>query len=75
MDVGVVGVKYLLPTISDAGRGDAGRGIPPSYIYMVEQGATTLWQQWTGSKRERCRWYSITFLIDVEQLTQACFKA
>merc|ERR1719460_2429139 len=23
---------------------------PPSYIYMVEQGATTLWETWTGTQ-------------------------
>lgn len=54
LDVGIVGIKYLLPTLSDAGRGDVALMIaqartPPSYIYMVEQGATTLWETWTGS--------------------------
>eukprot|EP00656_Telonema_subtile_P053457 TRINITY_DN7765_c0_g1_i1.p2 TRINITY_DN7765_c0_g1~~TRINITY_DN7765_c0_g1_i1.p2 ORF type:complete len:371 (+),score=51.51 TRINITY_DN7765_c0_g1_i1:1763-2875(+) len=55
LNVGIVGVKYLLPTLSRNGRGDvalmiAQQRTPPSYIYMVEQGATTLWETWTGSR-------------------------
>lgn len=55
LNVGIVGVKYLLPTLSAAGRGDVALMIaqartPPSYIYMVEQGATTLWETWTGTQ-------------------------
>lgn len=54
LNVGIVGIKYLLPALSAAGRGDVALMIaqartPPSYIYMVEQGATTLWETWTGS--------------------------
>ena len=54
LNVGIVGVKYLLPALSRAGRSDvalmiAQQRTPPSYIYMVEQGATTLWETWTGS--------------------------
>ena len=55
LNVGIVGIKYLLPALSAAGRGDVALMIaqvrtPPSYIYMVEQGATTLWETWTGSQ-------------------------
>jgi alpha-L-rhamnosidase len=55
LDVGIVGVKYLLQGLSDGGRTDVALMIaqarsPPSYIYMVEQGATTLWETWTGSR-------------------------
>lgn len=51
LNVGIVGIKYLLPTLSQSGRGDVALMIaqartPPSYIYMVEQGATTLWETW-----------------------------
>ena len=54
LNVGIVGIKYLLPTLSRNGRGDvalmiAQQRTPPSYIYMVEQGATTMWETWTGS--------------------------
>ena len=47
LNCGIVGIKYLLPTLSKAGRGDVALMImqartPPSYIYMVEQGATTV---------------------------------
>ena len=55
LNVGIVGIKFLLPTLSAAGRGDVALMIaqartPPSYIYMVEQGATTLWETWTGTQ-------------------------
>ena len=54
LNVGIVGIKYLLPALSAGGRGDVALMIaqartPPSYIYMVEQGATTLWETWTGT--------------------------
>ena len=72
LNVGIVGIKYVLPTLSKNGRGDVALMMmqvrrflslavplrffsntvpflammqartPPSYIYMVEQGATTL---------------------------------
>jgi alpha-L-rhamnosidase len=55
LDVGIVGVKYLLPTLSKLGRTDVALMVAqartkPSYGYMVEQGATTLWETWTGSR-------------------------
>ena len=54
LNVGIVGIKYLLPALSAAGRGDVALMVaqaktPPSYIYMVEQGATTLWENWVGT--------------------------
>ena len=50
-----MGIKYLLKTLSKNGRGDVALMImqqrtPPSYIYMVEQGATTMWETWTGTE-------------------------
>ena len=55
LNVGIVGIKYLLPTLSLTGRGDVALMIaqartPPSYIYMVEQGATTLWETWYSTR-------------------------
>jgi alpha-L-rhamnosidase len=67
LDVGIIGVKYLLSTLSKAGRGDVALMImqaktPPSYIYMVQQGATTLWETWTGSRyRPQGSWNHIMF--------------
>ena len=57
LDVGIVGVKYLLPTLSRSGHADvavilAQQRTPPSYVYMVEQGATTLWETWTSTRYE-----------------------
>ena len=50
LNVGIVGIKYLLPALSAGGRGDVALMVaqaktPPSYIYMVEQGATTVRMQ------------------------------
>ena len=41
-------MKFLLPTLVEAGRGDVAlmlsqQKTAPSFVYMVEQGATTLW--------------------------------
>lgn len=49
LNVGIVGAKFLFPTLAEAGRGDIALMISqqktaPSYGYMVEQGATTLWE-------------------------------
>ena len=48
LDVGIVGVKYLLSSLSQAGRTDVALQVAqtpdiPGYVYMVKQGATTLW--------------------------------
>ena len=53
-DAGVVGVKYLLNTLTEAGRADIVYQLVnqrdfPSLGYWVEQEATTLWQDWDGS--------------------------
>ena len=53
--VAVARIKYLLPTLSRNGRADvalivAQQRTPPSYVYMVEQGATTLWETWTSTR-------------------------
>jgi alpha-L-rhamnosidase len=48
---GFIGVKYLLPVLTRYGRNDlaydlATRTTFPSWGYMVERGATTLWELW-----------------------------
>ena len=48
LNVGIVGVKYLLSSLSQAGRTDVALQVAqtpdiPGYVYMVKQGATTLW--------------------------------
>jgi len=67
LNVGIIGVKYLLPTLSKLGRTDVALMIaqqrsPPSYIYMVEQGATTMWETWTGTTYQpTASWNHIMF--------------
>jgi alpha-L-rhamnosidase len=53
LDTGMLGTKFLLRLLSDAGRDDLVLRIYqkkeyPGWGYMVEQGATTLWEQWNG---------------------------
>lgn len=53
LDTGMLGTKFLLPFLSDAGRDDLVLAIYqkkdyPGWGYMLEQGATTLWEQWNG---------------------------
>jgi alpha-L-rhamnosidase len=48
---GFIGVKYLMPVLVEIGRADlaydvAVRTTYPSWGYMVERGATTLWELW-----------------------------
>ena len=53
LDTGMLGTMFLLRFLSDAGRDDLVLAIYqkkdyPGWGYMVEQGATTLWEQWNG---------------------------
>jgi alpha-L-rhamnosidase len=53
LDTGMLGTKFLLRFLRDAGRDDLVLQIYqkkdyPGWGYMVEQGATTLWEQWNG---------------------------
>ena len=48
---GFIGIKFLMPTLTALGRSDlayelAAQTTYPSWGYMVEQGATTLWELW-----------------------------
>lgn len=48
---GFIGVKFLLPALTEIGRTDlayelAAQTTYPSWGYMVKQGATTLWELW-----------------------------
>jgi len=51
MDVGILGAKYLLNTLSDHGRTDLAYRVVtqegfPGYATWRERGATTLWEDW-----------------------------
>ena len=53
MTSGFIGIKYLLPTLSDIGRADIAYKLIqndkfPSWGYSVVNGATTIWERWDG---------------------------
>lgn len=50
---GVIGISWLMRTLSASGRADlafriASQQTYPSWGYMAEQGATTIWELWNG---------------------------
>lgn len=55
---GVIGVNWLMRELSRMGRGDvayllASATSYPSYGYMIEKGATTIWELWNGDTASR----------------------
>eukprot|EP01121_Diplochlamys_sp_Union-15-3_P007144 TRINITY_DN1797_c0_g1_i1.p1 TRINITY_DN1797_c0_g1~~TRINITY_DN1797_c0_g1_i1.p1 ORF type:complete len:940 (-),score=210.90 TRINITY_DN1797_c0_g1_i1:27-2846(-) len=55
LNTGIVGTKYLLPVLSSIGRTDLAYTIAtqdtyPSWGYMINNGATTLWENWEGDR-------------------------
>ncbi len=55
LTTGVVGTKYLLRVLTEYGHSDvmykiANKRSFPSWGYWIEQGATTLWQNWDGTQ-------------------------
>ncbi|MBR4976992.1 MAG: hypothetical protein IKY61_08045, partial [Thermoguttaceae bacterium] len=54
-DVGILGAKYVLRTLSEGGRHDVALAMAlnedmPSYGYWIRNGAGTLWETWNDSK-------------------------
>lgn len=54
VSTGVVGIQFLMRTLTEFGRGDlayklASNTTYPSWGYMVENGATTIWELWNGN--------------------------
>ncbi|TDD97796.1 alpha-L-rhamnosidase [Flavobacterium cellulosilyticum] len=54
ISTGVIGTQFLMRTLTDFGRGDlafklASNKTYPSWGYMVENGATTIWELWNGN--------------------------
>ncbi|MHA7831767.1 MAG: family 78 glycoside hydrolase catalytic domain [Flagellimonas sp.] len=50
---GILGIRQLLPALSDVGRGDLAYQILlkkdyPSWGFQVEHGATTIWERWNS---------------------------
>jgi alpha-L-rhamnosidase len=57
LTTGFVGVGYLLPVLSSTGHTDVAyrlleQDARPSWRYMVDQGATTIWERWDGWTKE-----------------------
>ena len=55
IDTGILGAKYLLNALLENGRADVAYRIAsqkdlPSWGWWIEQGATTLWEQWNGTE-------------------------
>jgi alpha-L-rhamnosidase len=55
IDTGILGAKYLLNTLLENGRADVAYRVAsqkdlPSWGWWIEQGATTLWEQWNGTE-------------------------
>lgn len=58
LSTGFVGVGYLCPALTDAGRADIAYRLLlqdtfPSWLYSVRQGATTIWERWDGWTHEK----------------------
>jgi alpha-L-rhamnosidase len=65
LDFGLLGSKYVLNALSERGRTDlayavASQKTQPGWGWWIEQGATTLWEHWTGTESR-----NHTFLGDV----------
>lgn len=55
---GVIGINWLFRELTRIGRGDvalllAGNKSYPGYGYMIEKGATTIWELWNGDTASR----------------------
>ena len=51
LTVGLIGMQWLMQVLTEIGRPDVGYTIAtqttrPSWGYMIEQGATTIWERW-----------------------------
>ena len=54
LDCGILGTKYIMHVLTDAGRADVAYNLAnqrtfPSWGHWIEQGATTLWENWQGT--------------------------
>ncbi len=50
---GTFGTGFILPVLADAGHVDVAYGLllqhtPPSWMTMIDRGATTIWEMWDG---------------------------
>jgi alpha-L-rhamnosidase len=57
VDTGIVGVRYLLDVLTDNGMADIAYKVAttrsyPGWGYMIDEGATTLWERWENLEGE-----------------------
>jgi hypothetical protein len=62
LNTGVLGTKYLLPVLTDAGYADVALQLArqttyPSWGYMIKNGATTMWEHWALEARSRGHYF------------------
>jgi hypothetical protein len=62
LNTGVLGTKYLLPVLTDAGYADVALKLAqqtsyPSWGYKIENGATTMWEHWALEARSRGHYF------------------
>ncbi|NUU21730.1 MAG: alpha-L-rhamnosidase, partial [Streptomycetaceae bacterium] len=53
LGTGFLGTPYLLPVLADTGHLDVAyelllQDTPPSWLAMIDRGATTIWEEWDG---------------------------
>jgi alpha-L-rhamnosidase len=61
LTTGFLGTPYLCSTLTDIGRIDLAYKLAlsrdfPSWLYSVEQGATTIWEHWDGQNADGSFW-------------------
>ena len=57
LGTGFLATPYLLPVLADSGHLDVAyallfRDTPPSWLSMIDRGATTIWERWNGIDEE-----------------------
>ena len=62
LNTGVLGTKYLLPVLTEHGHADIAYALAtqtgyPSWGYMIENGATTMWEHWALEARSRGHYF------------------
>lgn len=66
LNTGVLGTKYLLPTLTRHGHEDLALRVArqttfPSWGYWMEKGSTTLWEHWREESRSRAHYMFGTY--------------
>ena len=62
LNTGVLGTKYLLPVLTDHGHADLAEDLAvqttyPSWGFMLDKGATSMWEHWSEEARSRGHYF------------------